>query len=210
MSTPAQSADVESSPGDHRCCCRRPIAGRNRPRLRRVPRVGEPPGRPLPHRRRRRVRTTVPPPPQLTGRNTTAGRRLIIELRQRLARAGLDAGPATIAWHLQHHHQVTVSVATIARTLTRQGLVTPAPKKRPKASYIRFEAAMPNETWQSDFTHYRLTDGTDHGTDVEIITWLDDHSRYVLHCTAHKPVTAKIVLATFRTTVATHGSRHQR
>ena len=40
---------------------------------------------------------------------------------------------------------------------------------------------MPNETWQSDFTHYRLTrpDGTP-GADTEIITWLDDHSRYAL------------------------------
>jgi hypothetical protein len=35
------------------------------------------------------------------------------------------------------------------------------PKKKPKSSYIRFEAKMPNETWQSDFTHYRLADGTD-------------------------------------------------
>jgi len=70
-----------------------------------------------------------------------------------------------------------------------------------KTSYIRFQAAMPNECWQSDFTHYRLSDGTD----IEIITWLDDHSRYALHVSAHQPVTAKIVLATFRKTVAAHG-----
>ena len=126
---------------------------------------------------------------------------LIVRLRKELAEAGLDAGPATIAWHLHHHHQVRVSTATIARILTREGLITPAPKKRPKASYIRFQAAMPNETWQSDFTHYRLTDGTD----VEIITWLDDHSRFVLHCSVHAPVTGKIVLDTFRATAREHG-----
>ena len=40
-----------------------------------------------------------------------------------------------------------------------------SPKKRPKSSYIRFQAAMPNETWQSDFTHYRLTDHTGTGAD---------------------------------------------
>jgi transposase InsO family protein len=124
----------------------------------------------------------------------------IAELRKELNEAGLDAGPATIAWHLQRGG-VTVSVATIARILTRRGLVTPAPKKRPKASYIRFQAAMPNECWQSDFTHYRLSDGTD----VEILTWLDDHSRYVLHCSAHTPVTGKTVLATFRRAAAEHG-----
>ncbi|MGV0750942.1 DDE-type integrase/transposase/recombinase, partial [Mycolicibacter minnesotensis] len=100
-----------------------------------------------------------------------------------------------------HHHQLRVSPATVARILTRQGLVTPAPKKRPKASYIRFEAEMPNQTWQSDFTHYRLADRTD----VEILTWLDDHSRYALHCSAHPRITAQIVLATFRQTACEHG-----
>jgi len=125
----------------------------------------------------------------------------IVELRKELTSAGLDAGPATIAWHLRHRDGLRVSVATVARTLTRRRLVTPAPKKRPKASYLRFEAAMPNECWQSDFTHYRLTNGTD----VEIITWLDDHSRYVLHCSAHTPVTAKVVLDTFRQAAAEHG-----
>ena len=49
-----------------------------------------------------------------------------------------------------------MSRATIARYLIKAGLVVPEPKKRPKSSYIRFAAAMPNETWQSDFTHYRL------------------------------------------------------
>ena len=60
---------------------------------------------------------------------------------------------------------------------------------------------MPNETWQSDFTHYRLADGTD----VEILTWLDDHSRYALHVTAHHRVTGPIVLDTFRETAGQHG-----
>ena len=82
---------------------------------------------------------------------------LILELRERLTATGLDAGPDTIAWHLQHHHSTLVSRATIARYLTRHGLVTPEPKKKPKSSYIRFQAAMPNECWQADFTHYRLT-----------------------------------------------------
>jgi hypothetical protein len=45
----------------------------------------------------------------------------------------------------------------------------------------------------------------DPGRDVEIITWLDDHSRYALRCSAHTRVTAKIVLATFRQSAATYG-----
>ena len=135
---------------------------------------------------------------------------LILRLRKDLIDRGLDAGPDTIGWHLTHHHGATVSRATIARTLTRSGVVTPDPSKRPKSSYLRFEAAMPNETWQSDFTHYRLTRPTSDGTgrpgaDVEIISWLDDHSRYALHVSAHQPVTAKTVLQTFRQAADLHG-----
>jgi len=60
---------------------------------------------------------------------------------------------------------------------------------------------MPNETWQSDFTHYRLSTGTD----VEVISWLDDCTRYALHVSAHLRITTDIVKATFRKTAAQHG-----
>ena len=131
---------------------------------------------------------------------------LVLRTRKQLTEAGLDAGADTIGWHLQHHHQTTLSRPTINRILTRAGAVTPDPAKRPKSSYIRFEAEQPNETWQSDFTHYRLTrpDGRP-GADTEIITWLDDHSRYALHLSGHARVTAPIVLATFRQAADLHG-----
>jgi transposase InsO family protein len=127
---------------------------------------------------------------------------LIIELRKELAGQGLDAGPQTIAWHLEHHHQLRVSPATISRYLARAGLVVPEPSKRPKSSYIRFQAEQPNECWQADFTHYPLAGGT--GT--EVLSWLDDHSRYALSVTAWNRVTGPIVLATFRAAVAAHGA----
>jgi transposase InsO family protein len=131
---------------------------------------------------------------------------VVLELRKKLAEAGLDAGADTIGWHLAHHHQLRLSRATINRILTRAGAVTPEPAKRPKSSYIRFAAEQPNETWQSDFTHYRLTrpDGTP-GADTEIITWLDDHSRYALHISAYPQITAPTVLSTFTTAAALHG-----
>jgi transposase InsO family protein len=131
----------------------------------------------------------------------TAITELVLRLRKQLGEAGLDAGADTIGWHLNHHHQTTLSRATIHRILIRAGAVTPDPAKRPKASYIRFAAEQPNETWQSDFTHYRLTTGAD----TEIITWLDDHSRLALHVSAHARITGPIVLATFRNTAAQHG-----
>jgi len=127
---------------------------------------------------------------------------LIVRLRKDLAGQGLDAGPHTIAWHLEHHHRIRVSPATISRYLTRAGLVAPEPSKRPRSSYLRFEAELPNECWQSDCTHYPLAGGT--GT--EILTWLDDHSRYALPVTAWNRVTGPIVLATFRTAAAAHGA----
>jgi transposase InsO family protein len=131
---------------------------------------------------------------------------LIVELRDKLTATGFDAGPETLTWHLAHHHGVVVSRATVARYLTRAGRVVPQPKKRPKSSYIRFAADQPNECWQADFTHYRLTrpDGRP-GLDTEILSWIDDHSRYALHVSAHHRVTGPIVAATFRQTVAAQG-----
>jgi transposase InsO family protein len=126
---------------------------------------------------------------------------LIIELRQQLAAEGLDAGPDTIAWHLHHHHQQSVSSATIARKLTAAGLIVPQPKKRPRSSYLRFEAELPNECWQSDFTHYPLTTGAD----AEVLSWLDDCARYALSLTAHPRITGPIVLTSFRKSTAKHG-----
>lgn len=126
----------------------------------------------------------------------------ILQLRQALAAAGTDAGPVTIAWHLQQEDLRAPSTSTIRRILHTAGLITPEPRKRPRSSYVRFEATQPNETWQSDFTHWRLNDGTD----VEILNWLDDHSRMLLSCTVHHPVTGRDVVDTFLATIDEHGT----
>jgi transposase InsO family protein len=126
---------------------------------------------------------------------------LVIDLRRRLTADGLDAGADTISWHLEHHHRIRLSRATIYRIIRAAGLVAPEPRKKPKASYIRFQAEQPNETWQSDFTHWRLAGGTD----TEILTWLDDHSRYALSVTAHQPVTGPAVVTAFRDAISRHG-----
>jgi transposase len=119
-------------------------------------------------------------PPGITDR--------IIELRSELKAEGFDAGPLSIRDRLLREGLPAPSRSTISRILKRSGLVIPEPRKRPKSSYIRFEADQPNETWQSDFTHWRLADGTD----VEIINWLDDHSRYLLSLHAHPASPARL------------------
>ena len=140
--------------------------------------------------------------PKVSPRATPADTvELIIDLRRRLVASGDDAGPETIRWHLEHGSGMAVSSSTILRYLHRAELVTPQPHKRPRSSYVRFEAEQPNETWQADFTHYRLVDGRD----VEILCWLDDHARFALRLTAHHRVTGPIVLNEFRAAIAQHG-----
>ena len=129
---------------------------------------------------------------------------LIVALRTELTGKGLDAGPHTIAWHLEHHHRTHVSVASISRHLTAAGLVEPTPQKRPKSSYIRFAAEQPNERWQADFTHWHLAGGHH----IEILCWIDDHSRYAISLTAHRRITTPIVLAEFTKATAAHGIPH--
>ncbi len=145
--------------------------------------------------RSRRPKTT----PTETSENV---RERVIELRRELTADGLDAGPVTIVWHLEQEGLNAPSTSTIRRILHHAGLIVPEPRKRPRSSYIRFQAAQPNEMWQSDFIHWRLADGTD----IEILNWLDDHSRYLLSASAHQPVTGDAVVSVFLDTVAEHGS----
>ena len=106
----------------------------------------------------------------------TKVQRLIVKLRGELSAAGHDAGPETIAHHLKGEVDKVPSVATVWRILKRNGLINPQPHKRPKASFIRFEAKLPNETWQLDSTPWQLADATP----VEILNFLDDKSRLAL------------------------------
>jgi transposase InsO family protein len=125
----------------------------------------------------------------------------VVELRVQLTADGLDAGPETIRWHLEREGLRAPSSSTIRRILHAAGLVTPEPRKRPRSSYTRFEMAQPNEMWQSDFIHWRLADGSE----VEVLNWLDDHSRYLLSCTVHEPVTGDEVVSVFLGLIEEYG-----
>ncbi|WP_448854669.1 IS481 family transposase [Corynebacterium frankenforstense] len=125
----------------------------------------------------------------------------ITALRRELVRAGADAGPATIAWHLNNRGIPAPAESTIRRILTDAGLVTPQPRKRPKASYIRFQASLPNECWQADVTTVALAHGT-----AEVLDFLDDHSRFLLCLTAFDHVTGKNVVDTAKGLIETFGA----
>ena len=126
----------------------------------------------------------------------------IVELRKELDRNGHEAGPATIAFHLEQRHGTSPAVSTIWRILCARGFVTPQPHKRPKSSYIRFQAEQPNERWQLDITHWALADGTD----VEILNILDDHSRLCLASDTQPVFKAHDVDRSYRKAAAAHGN----
>jgi len=81
------------------------------------------------------------------------------------------------------------------------GFVNPQPQKRPRSSFIRFEADMPNERWQADITHVRLGDGQE----VEILDVIDDHSRLFIASVARARFKAADVVQSFHEAGASHG-----
>jgi transposase InsO family protein len=125
----------------------------------------------------------------------------IVELRKALTEQGLDAGAHTIAFHLHRRHDSSPAPSTIWRILSRRGFVTPQPQKRPRSSFIRFQADQPNERWQADITHWRAADGTP----VEILNVLDDHSRLLVSSEAREVTRGGDVVASFHRAFARHG-----
>jgi transposase InsO family protein len=127
----------------------------------------------------------------------------VVALRKELDEFGVDAGAQTIRIHLVRRHgdAAVPSVSTIWRVLARRGFVVPQPQKRPRSSYVRFEAAMPNERWQADITHWWLADGAE----VEILNALDDHSRLLVASVALGVFKAADVVASFHAAAAAHG-----
>ena len=125
----------------------------------------------------------------------------IVRLRSDLLSQGLDAGALTIRWHLERGGGPVPSTSSIVRLLRRRGLVIPEPHKRPRSSWIRFEAALPNELWQTDATHWSLADGSA----CEIVNVLDDHSRLLLAAVPFRTVTGPDAVAVFHQAATRHG-----
>lgn len=127
----------------------------------------------------------------------------IVAVRKELVDAGLDAGPATIGFHLRRRlgEEAVPSEAGIWRVLSRRGFITPDPSKAPKHTGRSFEAERANECWQIDDTSWALADGTP----VKIINVLDDRSRVAVVSLAVLACTAGAAFAAFSAAAARWG-----
>jgi transposase InsO family protein len=136
-------------------------------------------------------------PPALT---SSATEDEIVWWRKHLAEAGFDAGARTIHYHLSRSHLQVPSLSTIHRVLRRRGFVEDQPQKRPRSSWVRFEAALPNECWQTDMTHWPAAKEP-----AEILHFIDDCSRAVLGSRVVRTATAACASELFYEAVATWG-----
>ncbi|HXW33209.1 MAG TPA: DDE-type integrase/transposase/recombinase [Acidimicrobiales bacterium] len=92
-------------------------------------------------------------------------------------------------------------MSSIWRILSRRGFVTPEPHKRPRSSYVRFEASLPNECWQMDVTHMEMRAGRV----AEVLNVVDDYSRLCVASRAFGTVSASDVVVTFYEAAAKYG-----
>jgi transposase InsO family protein len=131
-------------------------------------------------------------PRRVANRTGLAVEDAIVAERKRLVDLGLDAGAATIAFHLADLPGLP-SESTIWRILKQRGFIEPDPSKAPRASRS-FAAARANECWQIDDFTFELADATA----VKVINVLDDCSRLsvalhaVASCTAQAAIDALV------------------
>ncbi|MCA1708840.1 MAG: integrase core domain-containing protein [Actinobacteria bacterium] len=138
------------------------------------------------------VRPRSKAPRQVANRISSELEDHVVRLGKELLDQGFDAGAQTLHYHLSLTGPAPPSVSTIWRVLKRRGFVTPQPHKRPTSSYVRLEAALPNESWQSDVTFFELADGTK----VEILNFLDDFSRVCVASRVFETTSSPDVVAT--------------
>lgn len=133
-------------------------------------------------------------PARSPGRVGSGTEEVIVEWRKKLVEQGLDAGAATIRWHLDRDGIGGLpSEATIWRVLVRRGFVVAQPSKRPRRAGRRFAAERPNERWQADHTDWVLAGGQE----VQVLNLIDDCSRLCVASVAAPTVNSGMLWATF-------------
>ena len=114
-------------------------------------------------------------------------------------------GPARILYQLAQE-QVTPlpGRSSVYRALVRNGLIDPTKRRRRRADYRRWERGRSMELWQMDVMGgVHLSDGSE----VKVVTGIDDHSRFVVCAAVVARATAGPVCAALQRALDRHGCR---
>jgi transposase InsO family protein len=112
-------------------------------------------------------------------------------IRFELERAGIDPLPGRSA---------------VYRALVRHGLVAARKRRRRREDYRRWERARAMDLWQMDVMGRVFLAG---GTEVKVVTGIDDHSRFVVCAKAVMRATARPVCQALSGALARHGIPEQ-
>ncbi len=102
---------------------------------------------------------------------------------------------------------VVPSERTINRILTRQGLISPRPRKRPRDSYRRWQRPGPMQLWQIDIVGGVMIRDTRTGElrEAKVVTGVDDHSRFCVIATVTERATGRAVCLALAAALARYG-----
>ena len=116
-------------------------------------------------------------------------------------------GPTRIRYQLEREDVDPVpGRSSVYRALVRHGLVDPAKRKRKRSEYRRWERSRAMQLWQMDVMGgVRLADGSE----VKVVTGIDDCSRFVVCAQVVARATASPVCAALLATLRRHGVPEQ-
>jgi len=120
-----------------------------------------------------------------------------------LKRENPEHGVKRISQVLRRLFGMAASPETVRKHLKKTGIATPKARvrKKPKVPERRFEAATPNQMWQSDITYYPIL-----GKTAYIVGFIDDNSRYITSLGVYRSQTAESVMETYRLAVGEFGA----
>ena len=118
-----------------------------------------------------------------------------------------DWGPDRIRYQLAREGLVPVpGRSSVYRALVRNGLLDPAKRKRKRSDYRRWERGRAMELWQMDVMGgVHLADGSE----VKVVTGIDDHSRFVVCAHVVARATAGPVCDALAAALRRHGVPEQ-
>jgi len=116
-------------------------------------------------------------------------------------------GPSRIRWELERAGVVPLpGRSAVYRALIRHGLIVPGRRKRRREDYRRWERSRAMQLWQMDVMGRVHLAG---GTEVKVVTGIDDHSRFIVCAKAVMRATARPVCLALAGALRRHGIPEQ-